>query len=319
MNITQLTEDIISGYRITKEEINELLNFNTEELLKYSSIITKTIQANRFSLCSIVNGKSGRCSENCKFCAQSVYSNSDVEEYDILDAEEILTVAKKNYANGINRFSIVTSGKRVTSKELDTLCKIYIKLQKECGINLCASHGLLRYDDFVKLKDSGVTRCHNNLETSRRYFKEICTTHTYDEKIQTIKDAQKAGLEVCSGGIIGMGESMQDRVDMAFELRELGIKSIPINILNAISGTALEKIKPIEEDGILRTCAIFRFINPDATLRFAGGRGLLEDKGRKAFENCINGSITGELLTTTGSDTKKDLQMIKEIGYEIDN
>lgn len=319
MSLIDLAKDIINGYKVTRQDIQTCLSSSTEELLIYSRMITENTKSNKFSLCSIINGKSGRCSENCKFCAQSVYSSSDVEEYDILDAEKILSVAKKNYANGIKRFSIVTSGKRASKKDLNTLCEIYEKLQKECGINLCASHGLLKYEDFLKLKESGVKRYHNNLETSRSYFKKICTTHTYDEKIQTIKDAQKAGLEVCSGGIIGLGESMQDRIDMAFELRDLEIKSIPINILNALSGTALEKAKPIEEDDILRTCAIFRFTNPNATLRLAGGRGLLKDKGRKAFGHCINGSITGELLTTTGNDTKQDLQMIKEIGYKINS
>lgn len=319
MSLKELAKDIINGYIVTKQDVEICLCLPIDKLLKHSKMITEHTKSKKFSLCSIINGKSGRCSENCKFCAQSVYSSSDVEEYDILDKQYILSVAKKNYASGIKRFSIVTSGKRVSSKELDTLCEIYEKLQKECRINLCASHGLLKYDDFIKLKDSGVKRYHNNLETSRRYFKEVCTTHTYDEKIQTIKEAQKAGLEVCSGGIIGLGESMQDRVDMAFELRDLGIKSIPINILNALSGTALEKAKPLDDDEILRTCAIFRFINPDATLRLAGGRGLLKDKGRKAFQNCINGSITGELLTTTGNDTKNDLHMIKEIGYQINN
>lgn len=319
MSLKELAKDIINGLTVTKQDIEICLGSPIDELLKQSKMITEHTKSNRFSLCSIINGKSGRCSENCKFCAQSVYSSSDVEEYDILDAEDILTVAKKNYANGIKRFSIVTSGKRASKKDIVTLCEIYERLQKECGINLCASHGLLKYDDFLKLKASGVKRYHNNLETSRRYFEKICTTHTYDEKIQTIKEAQKAGLEVCSGGILGLGESMQDRIDMAFELRDLEIKSIPINILNALSGTALENAKPVEEDEILRTCAIFRFINPNATLRLAGGRGLLKDKGRKAFAHCINGSITGELLTTTGNDTKQDLRMIKEIGYQIND
>ena len=191
-------------------------------------------------------------------------------------------------------------------------------MSKECPkMGLCASHGLLKYEQFKILRDSGVTRYHCNVETSKNYFSKICTTHSFEDKINTIKSAKRAGLEICSGGIIGMGETMEDRVDMAFTLADLEVKSIPINILTPIKNTPLENAEPLSEDEIIRTVAVFRFINPRADIRIAAGRSKMSDNGIKAFFSGANATITGDFLTTTGSTINKDKEMFLNNGFEI--
>lgn len=190
-------------------------------------------------------------------------------------------------------------------------------MREECEIKLCASHGLLDEEDFTKLKEAGIVRYHNNLETSRNYFASICTTHTYEDKIKTIKAAQRVGLEVCSGGLFGIGEIMEDRIDMAFELREMGVTSIPINVLVPIPGTPMEKMLPITEEEVLKSITIYRFIHPTAFIRLAGGRMYLTDNGRLAFEGGANATITGNLLTTCGNTIQDDLKMLKTLGFEV--
>ena len=302
---------------MTLEEAVALYEKPLEDLLKESKMIMDRWHGKYFDFCTIINGKSGLCSENCKYCAQSTYHFCSIESYGLLSLNQMLEDALRVESQGIGKYSIVTSGKGVTKTELESLSRIYKALKERSNLDICASHGLLNYEDFVQLKASGVTRIHNNLETSRRYFSEVCTTHTYDEKIQTIKDAKRAGLEVCSGGIIGMGESREDRIALAFELRDLDIQSVPINLLNPIEGTAMEGIDPISEEEFSKTCAIFRIILPKAIIRLAGGRGLLSDRGEKLFKHCINGAITGDLLTTTGNNTRDDQTMVRRIGYEI--
>lgn len=200
---------------------------------------------------------------------------------------------------------------------MNYLCNTYIEIRKNCKIKLCASGGLLTYEELCQLKEAGVTRYHNNLETSRRFFSQMCTTHTYDEKIETIKAAKKAGLTVCSGGIMGLGENMEDRIDLAFTLRDLDITSVPINILNPIKGTPLENNKVLSLDDVRKIVAIYRFILPKAQLRLAGGRGLLDDKGLSIFTSGANAAITGDMLTTSGISIDEDMKIIKKLGYEV--
>ena len=184
-------------------------------------------------------------------------------------------------------------------------------------IQVCASFGLLEKEDFEKLKAVGVSRVHNNLETSRRNFINICTTHTYEDKIHAIRQAQEAGLKVCSGGIMGLGETMEDRVNMVIDIRELGIKSIPVNFLNPIPGTPYENVPMLSQEEMRRIVAVFRCLIPDAAIRLAGGRGLLKDKGRACFQSGANAAISGDMLTTSGMTIEKDMAMIKELGFEV--
>ena len=257
------------------------------------------------------------CTENCKYCAQARGHKTGVEEYPLLTVDRIVEEGLQTAEAGVDRFSVVTSGVRVSDAEVDVLCRAYAKIHEQSDIQLCASHGLINYEQFLRLKEAGITRIHNNLETSRRFFPRVCTTHTYDDKIETIRAAQKAGLEICSGGIIGMGEEMSDRLDMAFELRSLGVESIPVNVLMAIPGTPLQDQPLLPEPEILRTIALFRFINPTANIRLAGGRNSMTDCGRLALHAGANASITGNMLTTSGNTVEEDFEMFTKAGFQL--
>ena len=310
-----IAKKIISGERLhPSDDLNFLLTTPLEKLQAGAYLIQKNFCGNHIDLCTIINGKSGRCSENCKYCAQSARHKTGIDEYDFLPAEKILEVALANEKAGVNRFSIVTSGRALDGKNFERAIETYKILRDKLKIDLCASHGILSAEQLKRLKAAGVKRYHHNLETSRRFFPEICTSHTYDDRIKTIKLAQAAGLEVCSGGIIGMGETWQDRIDMAFELAALEIKSIPINVLTAIKGTALENMPRLSAEEILRTIAIFRYINPTADIRFAAGRKFLPDKGASALLNGASAAITGNMLTTPNNNILSDLELLKELG-----
>nr|WP_307991706.1 biotin synthase BioB [uncultured Niameybacter sp.] len=316
--IKSIKDKIIQeDYLINEEEALKLDSYEQELLSTYANEIRENLCGNNFDLCSIINGKSGACSEDCKYCAQSAHYRSNAEIYPLKETEVFLKDAKAHEEEGVLRYSIVTSGKHLSQKEVEAILAIYERLNKEVDISLCASHGLLDEDTLRKLKAVGVKRYHNNLETSRRYFPYICSTHTYDEKIATIKAAINAGLEVCSGGLFGMGETMKDRIDMAFELRNLGVCSIPINILVPILGTPLEGVIPIAEEEILKTIAIYRFIHPKAKIRLAGGRSQLTDAGRLAFSGGANATISGNLLTTCGNTIQDDFKLLSTLGYEV--
>lgn len=317
INVIKLKENILNGYKVTKKDALSLLDSDLELLCKCANELRKHFLGNSFDICTIINGKSGLCSENCKYCAQSSHYKTSIQKYPLVDFNTLKKDALYNENKGILRYSVVTSGKSLSDEELSKVCKSYIKLRNISNISLCASHGLLSLNQFKKLKEAGVTRYHNNLETSRRNFKNICTTHSYDDKINAIKNAMKAGLEVCSGGIFGLGENMEDRIDMAFEILNLGIKSIPINILNPIKGTPYENNSILTIDEICRVIAIYRFIIPNAAIRLAGGRNLMSDKGKKAFLSGANAAISGDMLTTLGITIDEDMKLLKNIGFEV--
>lgn len=218
---------------------------------------------------------------------------------------------------GVHRFSIVTAGKVLDGDDFEKALSAYRRMNEECDIGLCASHGLLSEEQFQRLWDSGVRMYHSNIETSRRNFPNICTAHTYDDKIACIRRAQKVGFRICSGGIIGMGESWEDRLDMAVSLSELKVDSIPINSLMPIKGTPLEEEKQLSAQDILRTVAMFRYINPTAEIRLAAGRNLMEHSGEAAFRSGANATITGDMLTTSGSDIQSDMKMLSDMGFDI--
>ena len=317
--LKNLTAKILNqNYHITKQEALSLLNVDLQELSLFAEQIKKKFCGNKFDMCSIISGKSGKCSENCKFCAQSSHYKTSIKEYSLLDTDNILKEAKYNSDKKVKRFSIVTSGKKLTDEEIESVCLTYKNIKNKCDIMLCASMGLLSYEQLVKLKQAGVTRYHCNLETSRRFFSNICTTHTYDDKINTINMAKKAGLEICSGGIFGLGETFQDRIDMFFELYNLDIKSVPINVLNPIKGTPFEHNTVLTQEEINRTVAIVRFILPDAFIRLAGGRMLFKDKGVSMFSSGANATVTGDMLTTSGTSIDEDFDTVKKLGLDTD-
>lgn len=318
MDIIELKEKVKNGYVITRDEAIEVYNSDYNKLTEAADELREYFCGNNFDVCTIINAKSGRCSENCKFCAQSAHYNTNIKEYDLLDEETIVNDAIDKYSRGITRYSMVASGKGLTPKDIDKVCSITRKIyEKAPEIKVCISGGIISEESFEKLKDAGIKRVHNNLETSRKFFPEICTTHTYDQKIETIKAAQKAGMEICSGGLIGLGEDFEDRIDMALELRKLKVHSVPVNLLNPIKNTPLENNKPLSMEEVNRTCATFRFILPKALIRLAGGRALMEDFGTPALKSGANAAISGVLLTTKGISIEDDMEIFKELKYNV--
>ena len=314
--VAELTNKIIAGYRLSPTDDRSIfMDTPLEELSEEAYRLQKQFCGNHIDLCTIVNGRSGRCGENCKYCAQAACHKTGVDTYGFLPQEQIMAHAKANQDAGANRFSIVTSGGALSGKEFEMAIDVYKEMRRTLSIDLCASHGLLTRSQFRRLREVGVTSYHHNIETSERYFPEICTTHSYADRIRTIKMAQAEGLCVCSGGIIGMGETWEDRFDMAFALQELGIESIPLNSLMAIPGTPLEHLTPLSGYEILRTIAIFRFINPTANIRLGAGRKLLPENGATAFLAGASASITGNMLTTSGTTIAEDMELIKELGF----
>ena len=317
--IAGLTEKILRGYRIKRgDDLSLFLTAPLDELKEGAGVLQRHFCGNHVDFCTIINGRSGRCSEDCKYCAQSACHHTGCDEYDFLPKEEIMANAKANQDAGANRFAIVTSGRALSGKDFEKALDTYRTMKGELHIGLCASHGLLTRAQLHALRQTGVTSYHHNIETSRRFFPQICTTHTYDDRIRTIKDAQAEGLCVCSGGIIGMGETWEDRLGMAISLAELGIESIPINALMPIPGTPFEGREELSGDDILRTIAFFRFINPEANIRLAAGRKLLPENGATALLCGASASITGNMLTTSGSTIVEDMAMIKRLGLTND-
>ncbi len=313
--VTDLKEKVLNGGLIDKSDAMQLWEVDYDELCSAANEIREKFCSNNFDICTIVNGKSGKCSENCKFCSQSSFYHTCAGEYPLLDKESIVKEAMNNAEQGMLRFSIVTSGRRLNDKEVDIMCDVIREIRKNTDISICASFGLLNEEQYRKLKDAGVARIHNNIETSENNFPNVCTTHTFSDKINAIKAAQKAGLDICSGGIMGLGENNEDRVDMAFTLRELNVKSIPVNMLNPIPGTPFENNKKLTEKDMCRICAVYRFILPDAFIRLAGGRGLMENKGRDCFLSGANAAISGNMLTTSGITFETDLALLKELNF----
>lgn len=313
--VEELKRKIISNGNLTREEACDLFQAPLEEMANAADEIRKYFCKDGFDICTIVNGKSGRCSENCKYCAQSSFYHTKAGSYPLLESEELLHEAMDNARRGVLRYSIVTSGRCLDDKEIDKMCRTIRNIKKRVDIEICVSFGLLKKEQFARLKNAGVSRVHNNLETSRRNFPNVCTTHTFDDKVAAIRAAQDAGLNVCSGGIMGLGETAEDRIDMAFALKELGIKSVPINMLNPIPGTPYEGMPRLREEDMRRIVALYRFILPNASIRLAGGRGLLEDKGEGCFKSGANAVISGDMLTTSGYTIESDLEMIQKLGY----
>ncbi|WP_308533744.1 biotin synthase BioB [uncultured Peptoniphilus sp.] len=312
-----LLDKVLKGYEITKDDARFLYSADYNALVSASKKIRETFCGDSFDMCTIINAKSGKCPENCKFCAQSAFYHTSVECYGLLPNEVIIKDAIEKYKMGIPRYSLVSSGKNLSDKDIDRVCEIVEEIHKEVPVEICISGGLISEEGFEKLKKAGVRRIHNNLETSRNYFPSVCTTHSYDQKLKAIADAKEAGMEICSGGIIGLGESREDRLDMIFELKKLKVNSIPINVLNPIPKTPLENNEILSEEEINRTVAVYRFVYPSATLRLAGGRALMKSFGRTAFEAGANAAISGDMLTTHGVSTKDDIEMIESLDYKI--
>lgn len=318
-NVFLLTEKILKGYSIDYSEAEKLslINENAVFDLFYCANLLRThFKGNSIKFCSIVNAKSGLCSEDCKFCAQSSRYSTNIKKYPLIKKQQIIQTAKKAEKAGAQGFSIVTSGLKIShSKEWTTILNVIKDIKN--NLYLCASLGELTEKNAINLKNAGLLRYHHNLETSQNFFKQVCTTHSYADKIKTIKIAKNAGLEVCSGGIFGIGETWDDRLKLAFTLKELKINSIPLNFLNPIPNTPLETQKLLAPLEILKIIAIYRFIMPDKDISVCGGREInLRDLQSWIFYAGANGTMIGNYLTTKGRSFKKDLQMLQDLGLE---
>jgi biotin synthase len=288
-----------------------------DELCRVADSLCREIHGSRFDLCSIINARSGKCSEDCKYCAQSSKYNTDIIRYEKIDEALALSQACENDDYGIKRLSLVTAGHSLKIEQLDSLGEMYKAMAASTELKFCASMGFLSPETAQLLYSYGVRRYHCNLEACREFFPSICTTHSWDDKVATLKIARDAGMDLCSGGIIGMGESVEQRLQLAFELRDMEVLSIPINILSPIASTPLENVTPIELDDVLRCVAMFRLINPKAVIRIAGGRGRFAENQYKLFSAGANGAIVGDYLTTMGGGVKEDLQAFSKLGFQF--
>lgn len=318
-NIGYYQKKLYKGGLLQKEELMELSQQPLEQLCQAADEIRRHFCGNAFDLCAVVSAKGGRCTEDCAFCPQSGISEASgsIPEFPLLGTEELVPDALEKDKKGIMAYGIVASGRVISGNEVDQLAESLARLRKVTDLRLCGSLGLLDRKKLEKLRDAGLQMVHNNLESSERHFGSVCTTHTYEEKKNVILAAKEAGLSVCSGALFGIGESMEDRIELALNERALGVTSVPVNMLDPAPGTPLEKSTLLSVDDMRRIVAIFRFALPDAFIRLAAGREYLEDQGRSCFLSGANAAISGDFLTTMGISIETDLNMLREIGYNI--
>lgn len=320
MNTFELAERVIAtGKGITRDEAAALADFkDLDALCDAADRICRHFHGDTIDSCSIVNARSGMCGEDCKWCAQATRYRTSCDTYNFLEDDEVMKAAAINQREGIRRFSLVTSGRAVTNRDLDKFCETYRRLSRETDLYLCASMGLIGREQMHRLKEAGVKRYHCNMETASSFFPTLCSTHTPDDKKTTIRHAKEEGMAVCSGGIIGMGETMDQRIDFAFELAELDVDSVPMNILNPIPGTPLAGTPLISEEDIIRTAAIWRFILPKQSIRFAGGRMRLgKDSMRRILRGGVNGVLMGDMLTTISNTVADDRILYAEADWKF--
>lgn len=292
---------------------------NLNAICDAANEVRKALTGDAIDTCSIVNGRSGRCTENCKWCAQAAGHHTGCREYDFIDEEDFFNSLERNTSRGVKRLSIVCSGRKVPMKDLRKFCDLYRRAREKSGIQLCASMGLLNREELQALYDAGIRRYHCNIETAESYFPRLCTSHTRQDKLRTIRLAREVGMEVCSGGIIGMGESLRQRLEMAQEAREAGAVSIPVNLLIPIAGTPLEGTPLIGEREVILTVALMRFIAPSLALRFAGGRARLSKEATsRILRGGMNGALVGDMLTTVGNRMDEDFDLFQAHGFTTD-
>lgn len=304
-----------AAQKLSKTELLNLYNMDLEELLKISS---KYI-SNNVEFCSLVNARNGKCSQNCKYCAQSSHYCTNIESYPLIETEEVIKAALESKSHSASRFAIVTSGKTPDESDFDKMLEMIKEVNKIEGLKSCASIGILNEEQAKLLAQAGLKRFHHNINTSRSYYPQVCTTHCWDDRLNTCRLVKKYGMELCCGVILGMGESIEQRVEMAMELAEIEPDSIPINILMPIPETPFENyLDKIDEENVLRTLAIFKIANPKSVLRFCGGRmRLCEENQEKALQTCVEGIMVGNYLTTIGKAPKEDLETVKKLGKHI--
>lgn len=300
----------------TKEDLLKLYNLPLEELLAKSS----EFMSDNIEFCSLINARNGKCSQNCKYCAQSSHYCTNIESYPLVELDEVIKSAKESKENKASRFAIVTSGRTPDEgRDFNLELEMIKAINKIDGLNSCASIGILNEEQAQQLAQAGLKRFHHNINTCRSYYPEVCTTHTYEDRVNTCKLVKKYGMELCCGVILGMGETVEQRVEMAMELAEIEPNSIPINILMPIPETPFENYHDkIDEENVLRTMAIFKIANPKSVVRFCGGRMRLSQENQEmALKTCVEGILIGNYLTTVGREAKEDIETAKKLGKNI--
>ncbi|MEK7450225.1 MAG: biotin synthase BioB [Planctomycetota bacterium] len=338
LNISNLLSFILNGHKINRNEAEFLVSENTDlwDILHGANQLRRHFKGDTIGLCSIINAKSGACAEDCKFCAQSSHHSTNVKTYPLVDKTELVKGYERTRQIGANGFSIVTSGNELSDDDFDSLCQMSRELittypavsgtspsssaEDHSTPYLCASLGQLTVSQARKLKEAGMRKCHHNLETSERFFPQICTTHSYQERLDTIKNLKEAGLFVCSGGIFGMGETWSDRIDLAFTMRDLNVDSIPLNFLMPVKGTVLADYSSLPPLEILRTIALFRYVLPDKNIRICAGREKnLRDLQSWIFYAGADGMMIGGYLTQPGRSAEDDIRMLKDLGLKFNH
>ena len=318
MTPLELAEEIINGRRIKRQDdLTFFLNCDLDELCEGADRIRKHFVGDKVDLCSIINGRSGKCPEDCKYCAQSAHNHTDCEVYDFLPEEDIVKACKLNESEGVDRFSIVTAGKALTGEEFEKAVHAYETMNKECDIELCASMGFLNAEQLHRLHEAGVSSYHHNIETSKRYFPQICTTHTYEQKIATLKMVKEEGMYVCSGGIIGMGESKEDVVDMLMDLKAISPESVPINFLLPIPGTRLadRDISGLTPEYCMKVLCLARLMIPKSDIRCAAGREVYFKGIEPELFKVVDSIFASGYLTAGGQGIDDTMKMIRDAGF----
>ena len=317
--VEEIAEKVLAGGGITRADALFMLKeAPREELHELAHRVTEKFRPESFDFCAIVSARQGRCGENCKWCAQSAHWHTGCETHGWIGADACVKAARDAEAQGAGRIGIVTSGRGQTPREIDELCEALKAMKAQTHIHLCGSLGLVGPEDIAKLKAAGLERIHCNIETAPSHFGALCTTHTFEEKLATLKAARAAGLEICSGGIIGMDETDEELIEFAFTLKAIAPDSIPVNILHPIAGTPLGEKGILPNARVLDAVAILRLVNPKTPLRFAGGRrDMTDDEARKCIYTGVNAGIAGPLLTTPGADYDDDRALAKEAGYSV--
>ncbi len=316
----ELSQKILSGETLTREQGTEILRSSDEELLDLLAAtytVRRTHFGNKIQLYYLKNAKSGLCPEDCGYCSQSIVSDAPIEKYTIANERVLLEGAQKAAETQARTYCIVASGRGPTDREVDHVCDVVQKIKNEHGLHICACLGLLKPDQAQRLADAGVDRINHNLNTSRRYYQEICTTHTYQDRLDTLQVAQKAGMELCSGLIAGMGETEEDLIDTVFELQSLDVKSIPVNFLNSIDGTPLENREDLNPRQCLRILCLLRLAHPDTEIRIAGGREINMRSMQAMGLYAANSMFVSDYLTTSGQTPEEDFEMVKDLGFEV--
>lgn len=318
--VNDIADGSIQKKGISRQDALYIANVSVEEiplLFYHAGKLRETFRGKGIELCAIVNAKSGLCTEDCAYCSQSAISSADIPVYPLMRSEEIIKKAEEAKEHGVRRFCIVTSGRGPNKKEIGFIAKTVESIRK-AGLLPCATLGLINKEDLKILRDSGLERYHHNLETSDRYFSRICSTHTYSEKLKTIEAVKDVGLSLCSGGIFGLGEEWEDRIQMAFRLKEIDVDSVPINFLIPIKGTPLGEREPMNPLEALKIVSLYRFMLPDKQIRICGGRRqVLGEFSSMVFMAGADSILTGNYLTTMGKSYEDDLKLIRDMGLEV--